>query len=197
MNKRYLFIFTSICTVSLFFLLCSDTFAQEGISSGRRLWNSIMIWVNFGILVFLFIKFARKPLMDFLHGERNKITKKIENIEGQVKKARSVMEAEADRLKKIDENIEEIRGRIVELGQNEKKMMIEKADLMAKQMIEDAKKEAFYKLETAKKRLGEEMLEIAVSLTVEELKKTISQDDDEKIINQFSDGLQYQKGHFA
>jgi F-type H+-transporting ATPase subunit b len=186
-----------ICIIIGIFVLCTDTLAQEGTSSGRKIWDNIMLWVNFAILVFLFIKFAKKPLMDFLHGERNKVAKKINSLEDQVKRAKLSMEAEAERLKKIDESIGEIQERILEIGRREKEEIIEKANISARQMIENAQKEVQYKLETAKKRFGEELLETAVSMAVENVKKVISQDDNEKIIDHFSDILEHEKRHFA
>ena len=53
-------------------------------------------------------------------------------------------------------------------------------------MIEDAKKDSDYKLEAAKKLFGIEMLEIAVSIAVRKLKEEVSEEDNEKIIEQFS-----------
>ena len=186
-----------ICIIIGIFVLCTDTLAQEGTSSGRKIWDNIMLWVNFGILVFLFIKFAKKPLMAFLHGERNKIAKKINNLEDQVKRAMSSMEAEAEKLKKMDESIEEIRERILELGRKEKEEIIEKANILARQMIENAQKEVHYKLETARKRFGEELLETAVSLAAKNMKMVISHEDNEKIIDRFSHTLEHEKRHFT
>ena len=178
-------------------LSLSDAFAAEGTGAGRKLWDSIMLFVNFGILVFLFIKFARKPLMDFLYGERKKIAARLNEMEKQVKEAKALMETEAEKLKSIDIRISEIRERVISLGQKEKDSIIEKAQTTAKQMIEDAKNETEYKLEAAKKRFGEEMLEIAVSIAKENLKKSITSEEDERIINTFSDDLSAEKIHFA
>jgi F-type H+-transporting ATPase subunit b len=198
MNKRIFFMFCLfVCAVMLFFVFCPDTLAQEGPTKGRKIWNSIMLWVNFGILAFLFIKYAKKPLMNFLYGEREKLSKKIDEIEEQVKKAKSAMEVEAEKLKKMDANIDEIRRYIIDIGQREKSGNIEKAKVTANQMIEDAQKETQYKLEAAKKRFGEEMLDIAVSLAVEELKKGISREDNEKLIEQFSTALDIEKVRVA
>ncbi len=197
-DKRYpLICFLLILFATAFIVLfCSDALAVESVSKGRRLWNNIMIWVNFGILVFLFIKFAKKPLMGFLHGERDKIERKIGVIEDQVREARSLMEKEADNLKDMNRRIDEIREHILEIGQREKNKIIEKAEATASQMIEGAKKEADYKLEKAKKRFGEEMLETAVSIAVDRLKQGISPEDNEEIIDGFSTVLRAEKGLF-
>lgn len=196
MNRKNIFIFCLfLCIVMFFFVFCPDGLAQEGPSNGRKIWNTIMLWVNFGILAFFFIKFGKNPLMKFLYGEREKLAKKIDEVEGQVKQAKSAMEVEAEKLENMDEHIDEIRRRIIELGQREKTQTMEKAKATADRMIEDAKKEAQYRVELAKKRFGEEMLDIAVSMAVEELKKGISQEDNERLIEQFSTGLRVEKVH--
>ena len=57
----------SVYFLALFILLAliglsaSDVFAMEESGKGRIIWNNIMLWINFGILVFIFIKYARKP----------------------------------------------------------------------------------------------------------------------------------------
>lgn len=192
-----LFFIIILIVVILAIFICSDCFAMEGESEGRKLWNNIMMWVNFGILVFLFIKFAKKPLMGFLHGESKKIGKKIEDVESQVKKARNMMEEEAEKLKDIDSQVEDIKNHIIIIGRREKEKIIEKARNTANQMVEDAKKESEYKLELAKKRFSEEMLDMAVSLAVGELRKSVTPDDNERMVEAFTLGLSAEKRRFA
>jgi F0F1-type ATP synthase membrane subunit b/b' len=179
------------------FLFCSDTYAMEGTSNRRIIWDNIMLFVNFGILVFAFIKFAKDPLMNFLHGERKRVEEEIDEIEKQVKEANSLMQAEADKLDSIDERIEEMREHIIGLGKKEKDKIIERAQLIAHHMIDDAKNEAEWKLETAKKSFGEEMLNVAISLAVKELRKGVSEEDNEKIVDTFAVGLSAEKTRFA
>ena len=66
-----------------FLYFAPDAFGAEGISTGRKIWDNVMLFLNFGILVFLFIKFARKPLMNFLRGERTKIAEEFGKINGE------------------------------------------------------------------------------------------------------------------
>ena len=189
-NNKYRMVFflflTIFASITVFDL---NAFASEGASEGRKLWNSIMLWVNFGIMVFFFLKFGKKPLMNFLHGESEKIEKDLDEVNSQLQKARSHMDAEAERLEKIDGRLKEIRENILSIGQREKAKIIEKAKNTANQMIEDAKKESQYQFIIAKKGLGEEMLDIAISLVVERLKTGMSAMDNEKIIDRFTSGL--------
>lgn len=197
LTKKPVILFLSFISAIVYIALSgTDAIAAESISRGRVIWNNIMLWVNFGILVFVFIKFGKKPLLDLLQGERQKIGKRIEEIEEKVKEARSLMEEESDRLKNIDEHIAQIREQIIELGNREKENIIEKAKITADLMIEDAQKEAQYRVEVAKKHFSEEMLDIAISIAVEQLRHGLNQEDNDKIVNNFSGELAAAKQFF-
>ena len=186
-----------IYVIAILLFFCSDCFAIEGPSKGRKIWDLVMLWVNFGILVFFFMKFAKEPLMNFLRGESKKIGEKLDSIDRLVKNAKSLMEVEANKLEDIDSHMKVMNEQITALGQMEKSTIIENAETTAKKMIEDARQEAEYKLEMAKKKFSLEMLDAATSIAVELLKEKISQEDNEKIIDQFLTGLYSQKGLFA
>ena len=184
-NRHLLTVFFILCIIAAMVILSPDAFAMEETSKGRKLWDNILLFFNFGILVFFFIKYAKRPLMDFLHGERNKLEEILNTVNEKLKKAKSLMNAEADKLKDIDGRLQEIRGTIIEIGRKEKAKTIEMAKITAEKMIEDAQKESEYKLAMAKKTLTNEMVDIAISLVEGRLKKRISAADDKKLIDQF------------
>ncbi len=154
-----------------------------------KLRSEIMLFVNFGVLVFLYVRFANKPLINLLRNQGSKIGEKIKVVEADVKEARSRMEEEAERLKNIDNNLAAISDSIIAAGNREKENVIEKARALADKMISDAKKEAEFKLMAARKRFSEEMLDAAIRITTENIKQNITREDDEKLINEFSSGL--------
>ena len=184
-NRHLLTVFFILCVVAAVFSLSPDAFAMEEISKGRKVWDNILLFINFGILVFFFIKYAKRPLIDFLHGERKKLEEILNTVNEKLKEAKSLMNAEADKLKDIDGRLQEIRGTIIEIGQKEKEKTIETAKITAEKMIEDAQKESEYKLDMAKKTLTNEMVDIAIALVEKRLKKRITAADDKKFIDQF------------
>ncbi len=200
-KKNNLTIFVIVGTIYFTIFLCPSSFAAEGTSKARIIWDNIMLFVNFGILVAAFIKFGKTPLVNFLRGESKKVEEKIDTIEGQLQEANSLMKAETDKFASIDEGIKEMREQIIALGEKEKQKIIEKAGLLARHMIEDARNEAEYRLEKAKKSYGEEMLETAVSIALRDLESRLTQDDDEdiveKMVDQFSIGLDTGKQRLA
>ena len=167
--------------------------AAQEMTEGRRLYDTIMLWVNFGILVALFLKFARKPLMDALRGVRNKIKGEIDEITQQHNEMKAGRDAEETRLTDIDQHLEEIRVRIIEMGEKEKQKIIDQAKVAAEKMIEDAKAYAQFQMSRARKQLSDEMVDMAISKVEARLKKELSVEDDEKLVLEFLGNLETTK----
>lgn len=162
-----------------------DAFAQEGSGSGRRLWNNIMLWVNFAIMVFIFIRFAKKPLMDYLHSVRKKIDVNLKEVDAQMVAAKSAMDVEDAKLKSIDDEIRQMHERILEMAKSEKEKIIESGKVTAEKMIENAKAYAEYRLARARKAVFDEMVDLAVSMAEKRLKEGISPEDGERLFSDF------------
>ncbi len=187
-----------LCIVICFICLCGDVFAdEEGISQGRKIWDNILLFFNFAILVVLFIKFARKPLMNFLFGERKKIKEKLDSLNSKLQTAKSTIDAENEKFKNIDKYLNEMRESILQIGKEEKEKIIAEAHITAEQMLENAKMESEYRLIAAKKALNNEIADIAVSVAEERLIKAISNEDNDKVINNFIESLSENKKYFT
>ena len=196
MIKKGLFVsFLVLGVLGLISVLGTDAFAAQKTSEGRKLYNTIMLFVNFGILAFLFIKYARKPLVNFLKGESSKIAEDLDSIDEQLKKARSALSIEEEKFSGTEERMQKIKADIIELGHSEKEKIIENAKQTADKMIEDTKRKSEYKLEEAKKMLGTEVMDIAISVAKEKIQKEISPEDDEALFNQFLSNLDSIKGN--
>lgn len=191
-GKKYL-LMISLAAMAYLFFYCPDSFAAKELTPGRRIFDNIMLFVNFAILVFLFIKFAKKPLMDFLRGERHKIETGLNEIDDQFKDVKSIMDTESEKLKLINQRIKEIQENAQEMAKREKDKIIEDAKTVAEKMIENAKRYYDYRMAFAKKTLSDEMVDIAISMVEERLSKEISEEDNEKLINKFLTDLQISK----
>jgi F-type H+-transporting ATPase subunit b len=175
---------------------CTDAFAEGGTGSGRKIWDNIMLWVNFGILVVLFLKYAKKPLMDLLRGARSEIKDELDEINSKRDNAKTLAEAESKKLEEIDEGIAALREGILEMGRREKERIIEQAKIAAEKMVRDAKAYSEYRLTLAKKALAVELTDIAVSLVEKKLTKGFTMEDNDKLIEKFVTDLASSKGRF-
>ena len=182
-----LFLILSLGACGLLF--CPECLAAEERPPWRKPYNIIMLWLNFGILVALFLKFARKPLMDFLRGVHDRIKEDIDGIKKGHGEVKGHMDSEEARLGEIQQHLDEIRARIIEMGEKEKQKIIEQAKVAAEKMIEDARAYASFQMTRARKQLSDEMVDLAVSMVEEKLKKEITPEDNEKLVNDFLGNL--------
>jgi len=167
------------------FVTITDAFGAETSSAGRKLWDHVLLWVNFGILAFLFLKYARKPLMDYLRGVQTEVQGELDEVGAQFNEAKTLKDAEQEKLEKIGESIDKIRESILELGRREKERIIKEGKIAAEKIIEHAENYSRYRIDLARKALADEMVDLAFSMVEETLKKGISKEENENMINQF------------
>jgi F-type H+-transporting ATPase subunit b len=184
-----------LSSVTLIFLLlfAFDASALEETSTGRKVWDNIMLFVNFGILVFLFIKYGKKPLMNFLRSERKSVENELNELTDKKQGVQSRRDVEAENLKDIDQIIEEIRSHILERGKKEKEEIIQQGRALADKMIQDARTYSENRIVAARQELSEEMVDMALSMAKDKLSKDMTDEDNNKLVNQFLTNLQATK----
>lgn len=174
-------------------LLAFDAFALEEASVGRKIWDNIMLFVNFGILVFLFVKYAKKPLMNFLRSERENVEQRINELTEKKQGVQTKREAEAEQIKDIDRIIGEIRSSILEMGEREKEKIIQQGKSLAEKMIRDAEAYSESRIVAARRELSEEMVDTALSIAREKLLKNMTDKDNDHLVDQFITNLETTK----
>ena len=174
-----------ICFFVIFFLSNSGFAAIEQPSKARLIWQEIMLFVNFGIIVFLFLRYGKKSLLDYIFKERNKIKERIEGLEKEYNEAKLILDQQTQKLANIESYIQDIRKSILELAEREKQKIIENAKREAENMLEEAKLYHEFEAEKAKKRLREELAIMAINFVKESLRKRLTKEMDESVIKEF------------
>ena len=194
--KKYCLIMSLPFAAMIFLLLFwTNAFAAEEITSARRLWDNVMLWVNFGILVFFFFRFAKKPLMNFLRGIGGGIKNELTTFDNQVKDVKTNMTTEAKKLENVGKELEKIKESILVMGRKERDSIIEQGKITAEKMIRDAKNYSKYQIKKARKDLSDEMVDIAISMVEKQVIKGLTQNDNDKIVNEFIVGIGAEKSH--
>ncbi len=185
LNRRTGIFLAVVSAAILLSFLPGEILAAEEVSQGRKIYDTIMRWVNFGILAFLFLEFGKPALMNFLHGEQKRIQRILQEIDKDVNLSKMRVTEESRKLDEIGESLEKVRGEIVQMGQREKERILMDAQRMADQMIEDTQKESGIKLDAAIQRLNDGIVDKAVSIAQEKLQKAFTAQDDEKTLQGF------------
>ena len=196
-NKSILAETMLLVGVCWFFAPYAEVLAADELSLGRKLWDNILLFVNFGILVFLFLKYGRKPLVDYLRGVRKDVESDLNKVETRLSHATSLRDAELDKLEGIQAHLDKIREDILELGRHEKEKHIEEGKIAAENMIQHAKNYAHNKIQEAKKVVADEMIDRAFSTVERVLVREFSPKDNENVIDQFLNDLKTTKQHLS
>jgi F-type H+-transporting ATPase subunit b len=187
-NKKIgLFYFIMAEIMSLHFL-GFEALASESSGGWRPIYDEVLLWFNFGIIVFVFIKYGKTPLMNFLHGRKEKIAREIAQIEEKKKQA-------ADKVTEINKMVDEskarfakIKDRIVEQGERKKAEIIQTAQNQSKTMIVNAKRRIESHFEQAKNEFKAELIDKAIDLALERFPKEMTLEDNEKFTREFLTG---------
>ena len=163
----------------------AEALGAEGAGSGRKIWDNVMLFVNSACLVALFIRYAKKPLMSFLRGERSKVEQNLGTVEEKMAQMQAAVTAERTKLQGFDQRIREIQAGILEMGRQEKESLTEQGRVAAEKMVEKARIYATHRIAKARKALAGEMVEAAVGMVEEKLIKALSEEDNEELIHQF------------
>jgi len=149
----------------------------------RSTYDSVMLVINFLVLVVLFIKFAKNPLKDFLEGRKLEIEREVKRIEDEKK---SWLTKIKDARKDLDESeirFAEIKKRMVEQGEKKKQELIEGAKKQSELMIEKTKQKIQNDIARAKKKLRSELVDAAMELAEKNLPGEINNEDETKFVD--------------
>jgi len=176
--------------VVIFHFMGLEALSAENSGGGRALYDEILLWINFGIIVFIFVKYAKTQLMNFLRGRREKLAQEIARIEEK-------KEAAAAKIKEIQKVLDEsedrftvIKERIVERGEKKKQATIEAAQQQSKLMLKDANRRVDYYYLQAKDRFRAELIDVAIDMAMERLPQEMTAADNEKLVSDYLAGTQ-------
>ena len=168
-----------------FHFLGLEALASEGSGGWRPIYDEILLWINFGIIVIIFIKYGKTPLMNFLQGRKEKIAREIERVEQKKEKA-------DDKIKEIQKVIDEsevrftkLKERIVQQGVRKKQEIIDSAQQQSRIMIDDAKRRIDSQFDQAKSSFKAELIDTAMELVMQRLPQEITDEDNDKFTDQF------------
>ena len=166
-------------------LLGHEAFAAEKSNSWRPIYDLILRYINFGIIVFVIIKYAKAPIMNFLRGQKEKLAKEIERLEGEKEDVASQVKEIIKTIDESEERFEELKKRIVRQGEKKKAEIIQTAQTQSEMMIVDAKRRIESYFLQAKNELRAELIDRSIDLALERFPKEMTPEDNEKFTREF------------
>ncbi|MBL7180596.1 MAG: ATP synthase F0 subunit B [Pseudomonadota bacterium] len=177
-----------MCAALSLHLFGFETFAAEGTSSWRPIYDLIMRWVNFGIIVFVVYKYARKPLMNFLRGRKENLAQEIKELEDQRADTAAKIKETQNFIEESDVRFADLKERIVQQGEKKKQEIIESAKQQNQMMLNNARRRVEFYMIEAKNTFKAELVDAAINLAMQRLPQEITTADNENFANEYLAG---------
>jgi len=162
--------------------------AADSPDGWRKTYDLILLWINFGIFVFLMLKFLRKPLKKFISDKQSELERKISRLEDEKNEVEKKIE---DILKATDESQAEfdlLKQKIIEQGEIKKRGIIEDARQKSRVMVEQTQLRVQNRIHHARKTLRDELVDAAFEVALEKLPRIMTAEDNLNLIQDYIAG---------
>jgi F-type H+-transporting ATPase subunit b len=187
-KKQASIIFLSVAVIMIILLGPQLVAAADSPDNWRKTYDQILLWINFGIFVFLIVKYLRVPLKKFIADKQNELERKISRLEDEKNEAdRKIQEI----LRAVDESRAEfgvMKQKIIEQGEIKKQTIIEEARQKSQAMLNESQLRVENQIRRARKKLRDELVDAAVELALEKLPQIVTPDDNRKMIQAYIAG---------
>jgi F-type H+-transporting ATPase subunit b len=174
-----------LAVVSGILLLGTEASAANNSDDWRPLFDLVMRWLNFGIIVFILVKYARTPIKDFLLSRREEVAREIEMVEEKKEAANKKIQDAARMLDESEVRFARVKERIIKEGETKKQKLIEDAKQESKILLESTMKKIDNQLLDAQRAFKSELVDTAISLAMKKLPDEITTEDNQNFTNQF------------
>lgn len=183
--------------IRVIFILCAGfcsilffvdfAFAAESTADWRSSYDLVLRWVNFGIIVFLLIKFAKKPLITFLRTPKETLSHEINLLEKEKEKINQSINATTQQLEESVSYCAELKERLISQGMQQQQKIIEGARIQSASIMEASKQNVEMIIQNAKNSFRSKLVDAAFGLVMEKIPNTITDEDNRKLLIQYMD----------
>lgn len=175
---------------AILLLMCTAAaYAADGTTEWRPIYDTIMRWVNFFILVFLIYRYGRQPFKNFLAGRKYEVTREIDELEDRRKEIENQIAETRRQIEESGKRFEKIKARIKEEGRRKRQQIIDQANEQSRKMIEMEKKKAASQIAQARMRLLAETTDKASEMALQRLARELTDEDHHNLINLYLDNV--------
>ena len=166
-------------------LLGTEASAANNSDDWRPTFDLVMRWFNFGIIVFILVKYGRTPIRDFLLSRGEEVAREIEMVEEKKEAANKKIQDAARMLNESEVRFARVKERIIQEGETKKQKLIEDAKQESKILLESTMKKIDNQLLDAQKAFKSELVDAAISLAMKRLPDEITTEDNQNFTNQY------------
>jgi F-type H+-transporting ATPase subunit b len=144
--------------------------------------------LNFGVLLFILIRFGGPALRRAFRSRHEQLKTDIESAAGQRALAEQRFREQDARLANLEQELAALRAGVKEEGERERARLLAGAEEKAKRIQEETRFQLDQQVKEAELRLRAEVASTAVKVADELLKRSVSVDDERRLVQDFAAG---------
>ena len=168
----------------------ASAWAAEQFEFTRETYDLLMRWVNFIILAVLIIKYARRPIANFLKERKDEVARTIENLENQKQAANEELLGYQKQLTASEGRLEDIKQKIIAEGEARKAEIIADAQNDSRIMLEAAQFRIEHMIHDTKQHIKSTLVDTAAEIALAKISAMITPEDQDNLIRQWIDAAQ-------
>jgi F-type H+-transporting ATPase subunit b len=151
----------------------------------RADYDLLMRWVNFIILVVLIVKYARRPLLNFIKDKKNEVASLLDEHESRKKEALDKIRESEIHLAASQERLDLIKERILAEGQRIRDQLIADAQVESRLLLDSARLKVKAQAREAFKSIRAELIDEAAEKASAKLPSLMTNQDHDRLVTQW------------
>jgi F-type H+-transporting ATPase subunit b len=169
-----------------------EALAEEAGGDWRKSYDVVMLWVNFGILAFVLVKFGKDPVMRFLRIRRDEVAAEIRDLENEKALVTEKINEARQAMAASDARFAEMKSAILRMGEKRRQDLINDAEQESRFMMELAQQKVGGYILAAKRAFKEQLIDAAVNLALKRLPDHITDEDNQQMVDLYLDTVSQQ-----
>lgn len=141
--------------------------------------------INFTLIAFVLVKFAKEPLQEALRQRRETIEKTMKDAAEAKELALKGLEEAKRREKEKNVEIESILSDARATAERERKSLIEQGERISRDMVERARLSIDVELQRAKDDLRAEAVTLAMEIAADKIRRETTEDDQKRLLTEY------------
>ena len=185
-KHRAILIWVLVAFVSL---SLGTALAASGGDSGSKGWQNTDWFrvMNFVVLAGVLVFILRKPVSQALSSRIKDIKEQLESLEVQKTEAEKQLAQYNEKLSQLESEAEKIVDGYIKQGNEAKAKILKEAERTAEKLQVQAKRNIEHEFAKAKQKLQQEVVESSLQKAEESLKKKITAQDQDKLVDEYLD----------
>ena len=163
--------------------------AASGGDSGSKGWQNLDWYrlMNFVVLAGVLVFILRKPVSQALSSRIKDIKEQLESLEVQKAEAEKQLAQYNEKLSQLESEAEKIVDDYIKQGNETKAKILKEAERTAEKLQAQARRNIEHEFDKAKQKLQQEVVESSLQKAEESLKKEITAQDQDKLVDEYID----------